>query len=91
MSNTKLTVAVIGLSMGKHHLKAVIENDAEGAAICDINLEGAKRFAEKYNIAHYFASYETKVKEKDNRPASISAVIFDWLLRSNRHRCTLSL
>ena len=34
-------------------------------------------FSCRGNYSNYFASYETEIKEKDNRPASISAVIFD--------------
>ena len=33
-------------------------------------------FSCRDNYSNYFASYETKVKEKDNRPRFISAVIF---------------
>ena len=33
-------------------------------------------FSCRGNYSNYFASYETKVKEKDNRPAFNSAVIF---------------
>ncbi len=33
-------------------------------------------FSVSYCYSNYFASYETKIKEKDNRPATNIAVIF---------------
>ena len=33
-------------------------------------------FSVSYCNSNYFVSYETKVKEKDNRPAFNSAIIF---------------
>lgn len=50
MSNKKLSAAVIGLYMGKRHLKAIIENGADVAAICDINPETLKEVGDEYGI-----------------------------------------
>jgi len=50
MSDTKLKAAVIGLYMGERHLKAVIENEAEVAAICDINPAVLKKIGDEYQI-----------------------------------------
>lgn len=50
MLNKKLSAAVIGLYMGKRHLDAVIENNAEVAAICDINPETLAEIGEEYGI-----------------------------------------
>ena len=33
-------------------------------------------FSCRGNYSNYFASYETEIKEKDNRPATNTAVIF---------------
>ena len=47
----KLIAAVIGLSMGKHHVKAVLEHaDAELAAICDINPETLKKVGDELGV-----------------------------------------
>ena len=45
------------------HLKVTYDNDG-------------RYFSARSFYSNYFASYETKVKEKDNRPATNTAVIF---------------
>lgn len=46
----KLTVGVIGLWMGRHHLKAVIDSGHEVGAICDIDEEQLKKQGDEYGI-----------------------------------------
>ncbi|MBE6601414.1 MAG: Gfo/Idh/MocA family oxidoreductase [Ruminococcaceae bacterium] len=46
----KLSVGVIGLSMGRYHLKGLIDKGIEVAAICDVNPETLKTEQEKYNL-----------------------------------------
>ena len=47
----KLSVGVIGLQMGKYHLRGLINQGIEVAAICDINAETLRAEQEKYGIA----------------------------------------
>lgn len=47
---TKLIVGVVGLSMGRFHLKAAINYGAEIAAVCDVNPETMKKEAEANGI-----------------------------------------
>lgn len=44
MKTTKLSVGIVGLGMGRHHLKGLIEKGIEVAAICDTD---EKRLAER--------------------------------------------
>ncbi len=46
----KMVVGVIGLSMGRHHLKGLADRGFEIAGICDINPETLKREGDLYNI-----------------------------------------
>ncbi len=50
MEEIKLNVAVVGLSMGKNHLKAAIDGGATIEAICDINPEKLKQIGEEFQI-----------------------------------------
>ena len=47
---TKLIVGVVGLSMGRHHLKAALNYGAEIAAVCDLNPETMRHEAEANGI-----------------------------------------
>lgn len=46
----KLSVGVIGLYMGRHHLKGLVDRGIEVAAICDINPAVLKEKGDEYNI-----------------------------------------
>jgi len=46
----KLSVGVIGLRMGRYHLKGLIDKGIEVAAICDIDTEVLREEQEKYNL-----------------------------------------
>ena len=46
----KLSVGVIGLWMGRHHLKGLVDKNIEVAAICDIDPEALKREGDLHNI-----------------------------------------
>ncbi len=48
--HNKLSVGVIGLSMGRHHLKGLVDRNIEVAAICDINPEFLKREGDLHHI-----------------------------------------
>ena len=63
----KMVVGVIGLTMGRHHLKGLIDNNIEVAAICDINPEFLKREGDLYNIpvATNIATAEVLVRALD--------------------------
>lgn len=68
----KLSVAIVGLSMGSFHLKAAIQYGANIAAICDTNPELLKKLGDECNIPkeRRFLDY----KEFVNNP-SIDAVV----------------
>lgn len=46
----KMCVGVIGLVMGRHHLKGLVDRNIEVAAICDINPETLKKEGDLHNI-----------------------------------------
>ncbi len=56
----RLKIGVIGCSgMAEGHMTAVEKNvNADLIAVCDINLEKAKRSAEKFNVEHVFRDYK---------------------------------
>lgn len=60
-----LSVAVVGLNMGKGHLEAYAKlPEYEITALCDLNEELAKEISKKYNIPYYLCYEEMLAKAK---------------------------
>jgi predicted dehydrogenase len=59
MMETKLKVGVIGLGMGKHHIKGFqMHPSAEVVAIADINQQLLTQIAQEYQVAHQYEDYQ---------------------------------
>lgn len=61
---SKLSAAVVGLNMGKAHLKSYAQlQEYELTALCDIDRELARQTSEQYNNVPYFLSYDEMLEK----------------------------
>ncbi len=57
-SKGKLRCGVIGTGMGRYHMEGYATHPkSELVAVCDLNFEEAKQFADKYGAKHVFRNY----------------------------------
>ena len=57
-SKRKLRAGVIGTGMGRYHMAGFASHpSSELTAVCDLNLEEAQSFADKYGARHVFRDY----------------------------------
>lgn len=71
----KIKVGIIGCgNISNHHMIGYnnIPDEVEVAACCDINLERAKAYAEKYGIKEYYGSYDEMLEKADIDAVSVT-------------------
>ncbi len=78
MSDSKLNVAVVGLGMGKAHLRGYAANPrAEIVAVVDVNPERLKAVQEEYPQVRIFTDHKEMLKEI--QPDLVSVVLPNFL------------
>ena len=77
-SKKKLRAGVIGTGMGRFHMEGYATHPgSELVAVCDLNVEEARQFADKYGAKHVFRDYR-KMLEMEELDA-VSVVVPNFL------------
>jgi len=72
-SKGKLRCGVIGTGMGRYHMEGYATHPkSELVAVCDLNFEEAKQFADKYGAKHVFRNYRDLIAMEELDAVSIA-------------------